>query len=402
MTLEVLYETIEKARTGSRMRRGLSRDQNFREVCECPDVRDAIGWDVPQVDDVSELIAASSGCVRAVRLDLLGAGVGHKHPVVGGLLVYHALRRHSHRTSVSRIIDGGNVSTGLALAHFARKFSVDASLVMSRFFPEDILSFLRQEGAGRLQTVIAPSKNCGREREFYAFLYDLVRNRRVSDGLLCLWHAKYGGRAVTPLGESLARNISDPPDVIVLSVGAGATLEGWALPLKRQFACDPRIVAVEHEACRLIELPNQRRSRIDLRLPDGLSTEWIRRPPPGIPHSVLGPHYDELNPLIASKILHGIDGVVRYSDEQWKQMATYCRSRGMSVGNSSAVNLLVSRALAELGLSVLTFIYEPCRPYYVNADVDFCEPGKTAETQKNHMVPTVASKMRLEMTMDTL
>ena len=81
---------------------------------------------------------------------------------------------------------------------------------------------------------------------------------------------------------------------------------------------------------------------------------------------------------------------------------TYCRLRGMSVGNSSAVKLLVSRALAELGLSVLTFIYEPCRPYYVNADVDRHEPEKTAEALKSHMAPTVASRMRLEMAMGTL
>jgi len=373
MTLQVLYESVRAALESCAPSAGGDSGHTFADVMRSPAVRACIDWTSPRVDDVTEMTGASRGRVLATRLDEYANGLGHKIPVVGALLVRHALRSIDSRACPEGLIDGGNVSTGLALGYFAEKFDLQAKLVLSRFFPDDILRFIESKTNGRVKTIVAPRRKLGREREFYQHLVDIVRKSARKEGFACLWHAKYGGRVLQPLGETLASHMAAAPDVIVLSIGAGATLEGWAIPIQDRFGGRPRIVAVEHASCPLIELRSRARSSIRLSLPSHLSTAWLRPPPLGIPHSVMGPHYDELNPLIRRDVLDRVDGIVRYSEQQWKAMASYCRFRGISVGNSSAVNLLVARSLADAGKSVLTFIYEPCRPYYEASHSDYEE-----------------------------
>lgn len=337
----------------------------FRRAVRSPAIRRLIDWSLPPIDDVTDQIGVSRGRVLTVRLDSFGRGIGHKIPVVGGLLLRSVAKSLRRPALIEGLIDGGNVSTGLALGHFAKKFELRARLVVSRYFPDDMLRYVESASDGRLTTTRAPRANVGREREFYKYLRDIMRDRRKRKGLSCLWHAKYGGMVLRPLGEMLASTMEEMPQTIVLPIGAGATLQGWALPIHERFGHEPRIAVVEHELCPLFELCPKNISFVSSRFLKPRDNEWLRGPPAGIPHLVLGPHYDELNPCIDERVLSTVDRVVRYSEAQWKSMATICRDNGLSVGNSSAVNLLVARFLAEQdGGTILTFIYEPLRDFY--------------------------------------
>lgn len=342
-----------------------NRSRAFVQALRSATVRDVMELHVPEVVDLSSDLGISRGRIRAIRLDQYGGGLGHKLPVFGGLITYHLLAARWRGSCPSVFLDGGNISTGLALGFFAKRLDMSAVLVMSRYFPSDMREYVERESEGRVRTVVAPETRLPREREFYDYLVNVARKSSPANDVCCLWHAKYGGKVIEPLGTLLAEGLTDAPQDIVLTIGAGATLTGWALPICRRFGQTPRVVAAEHRACPLIELPE-----CDIRSvnysPHGHQIDWLREPPKGIPHSVLGPHYDELNPLIPKNLLSGIGMVARYGDDQWKQMASKCRSLGMSLGNSSAVNLLVSQWLAEEGRDVLTFIHEPCRPYYVD------------------------------------
>jgi hypothetical protein len=93
---------------------------------------------------------------------------------------------------------------------------------------------------------------------------------------------------------------------------------------------------------------------------------------------VLGPHYDNVNPLLPSEDLGQIDGVVRYSDANWQDASHTCQVANMPIGNSSAANIAVSRYLASKGRTVFTFIYEPLRQFYTVPEVDGSDPSVTA------------------------
>lgn len=359
MKIDELYGAVDAVVRGKQY----SLSTALEKALSSPLVRTLIEWELPRIDDLSDLVCVDGGSVKAIRYDSLSGQIGLKKPVVAGLLVRHAITRGSGSETVAGLIDGGNVNTGLALGHFAKRFELKAKLVLSRFFPEDVRVFIENRSEGTVETITSPSSKHGREREFYSYLMHLVRVRRFKK-FQPLWHAKHGGEVLRRLGEEIAENITERPDYIVLSVGAGATLEGMALPIRKRFSNFPKIVAVEHIACPLIDVGAKRIFNVSARLPDGLPTAWLREAPEGIPHSVLGPHYDELNPFIQDSVIQNIDAVARFSEVQWRQMASFCRRRGLSVGNSSAVNLLVARSLAASGRSILTFVYEPFRDYY--------------------------------------
>jgi cysteine synthase len=92
-----------------------------------------------------------------------------------------------------------------------------------------------------------------------------------------------------------------------------------------------------------------------------------RLPTEHVPHWILGPHYDELNQLLPPGDTAQIDSVVRYDDATWQSMSQRGIRTGMSVGNSSAANLAVAEAIANQGRTVLTFLYEPLRPFYLRS-----------------------------------
>jgi cysteine synthase len=183
---------------------------------------------------------------------------------------------------------------------------------------------------------------------------------------LCLWHAKYSGLATRWIGEQFAEGWSAEPDDIVLGLGSGSTLEGFAFPLKNRFARRPRIVVAEHARSPLL-LQHPVIAGLTSAERDAPRGGDYRSPPSNtVPHAVLGPHYDDVNPFLRPCDLAEIDGVVRYSDPTWQEVSSMCRGAGICVGNSSAANLAVSRHLAEQGRTVFTFLYEPLRDFYLS------------------------------------
>jgi cysteine synthase len=182
-----------------------------------------------------------------------------------------------------------------------------------------------------------------------------------------LWHAKYSGEYSTFLGNDLNKSLDFMPEYIVLVLGAGSTLEGQAIPVKLKYFNIPQIVIPEHFNSPLLQSNNVYNEAYRT---INYDKNWFSNPPKGIPHFVIGPHYDEINPLLKKSIINQIDSVYRYKDTDWKEMSYKCNSSGLEIGNSSAANLFVAKQLAEKGNKVLTFIYEPFRTFYQGKNVD--------------------------------
>ncbi len=148
-------------------------------------------------------------------------------------------------------------------------------------------------------------------------------------------------------------------------LGAGSTLEGQAIPIKLNYKCSPKIVIPEHSESLLL---HSNQNSIDILNKVTRNTKfdknWFSNPPSEIPHYVIGPHFDEINPLLKQSVISQIDSVFKYDDIDWKEMSYKCFSNNLEIGNSSAANLFASKQLAEKGYKVLTFIYEPFRDFY--------------------------------------
>ena len=364
MNIKKLYQVINDSALSMPEEVRNDFEKKFTYLINNSSVKELIEWEIPPVNNLTADLELDYGNISAVRLDLLREGIGLKKPVVGALLVKHLIHKLRSGKVPEGIIDGGNVNTGLALSFFANKFGIKATLIHSRFFPKYVKEFLKASSYGNLELREAPPTDDGREREFYRYLVEVVRKEYSRKGYMCLWHAKHSGKSLSPLGEQIASRISNCPDYIILSLGAGATLEGIALPIRKRFGNKPTIIIIEHSYSPILQRKEFTNLSYSFMSSHSFSHNWVSKPPKGIPHYVVGPHYDEINPLLSSSVLNEVDYVVRYTDEQWKWMASFCKEKGISIGNSSAANLLVSRAIAELGKSVLTFIYEPFRPFY--------------------------------------
>jgi hypothetical protein len=239
---------------------------------------------------------------------------------------------------------------------------------MSRFFPKYILDYIREVSENSIKLIKAPDLELGIERDFYQYLLNLIRDNNEFKNHQPLWHAKYSGEYSTFLGNDLAKSLNLVPDYIVLVLGAGSTLEGQAIPVKQKYFNLPQIVVPEHYDSPLlssINIYNEPYQTTDY------EQNWFSNPPKGIPHYVIGPHYDEVNPLLKGDVLRQINLVYRYREQDWKEMSFKCYSNGLGIGNSSAANLFVAKRLAEgKAANVLTFIYEPFRSFYQGHNID--------------------------------
>ena len=332
-------------------------------------VREILEIETPAIEDVSDILGVSKGKVLAVRMDKASGITGFKKPVIACLILKRLIEAVRRKEYSKTWIDAGNVNSSLALAYYAKKFDGKAAYVMSRFFPEYVLDYIREVSHDSIHIIQAPNLSLGIERDFYKYLVDLVRTDRRYKSFQPLWHAKHGGQYTQVLGIELAQKVMECPDFIVTVVGAGSTVEGLAIPVKEKFNNNPKIVVPEHSESQLmyIEGAIQRVENCDLRT--DYSSDWFSRPPKGIPHAVIGPHYDEVNPLIKESVLRCIGGVFVYVDDDWKQMSFDCYKKGLEIGNSSAANLVVAKQLAEKGNTVLTFIYETFRSIYKGHNV---------------------------------
>jgi len=341
----------------------------LRSLCEGLGVRPF------RIDDLSESLELRRGRFLAVRWDVTTAGFGFKQPVMASLLLFSLWRRPGGIRGITTLTDGGNVNTCLALAAVGNRLGLWSEHVLSRHFPMDIREYLMARGEGRLALIEAPPANAGVEREFYSHLVDRMRTGRYRRSRLCLWHARYGGIASRWMGEALAAQCDVGIDDIVLSVGSGSTLQGFAIPVKRRFGGRPRIVVSEHEQSALFSA-----APILDHLRTGAKRDVceFRTAPSPIPHAVLGPHYDEINPFLPFQDRAAVDGTIRYSDSTWQEASRFCSSKGIHIGNSSAANVAVARRLASEGRTVLTFLYEPLRPFYLQGPVHRTAPGPIA------------------------
>lgn len=329
----------------------------------------ALGVKPLRVDDLTDMLRLRRGKVFAVRWDLTTGSVGFKQPVMASLLLFHLWKRRAPVDRVNTLLDGGNVNTSLALGYLAARMNVSAEHVLSRHFPEDVRTYMLRHGGSRLRLIEAPPSTLGKEREFYAFLLEWLRTSDRRRTHLCLWHAKYSGIATRWMGEAFAESWQEMPDDIVMGLGSGSTLLGYAIPLKSRFAGKPRIVVAEHALSPLVRWVPMIANLVGQKGCCNISAEY-RRPLNPIPHMVLGPHYDEVNPLLPRDVLSSIGAVIRYSDAAWQQVSHDAQTVRLSVGNSSAANLAVSRHLASQGRTVFTFLYESMREFYVGKPTD--------------------------------
>ena len=325
------------------------------------DLSDLFCLNRPPVENLTDKLQLSNGRIYAIRFDQLPHQPSLKLPVIGGILsLFHSQGRLSPNTTV---VDAGNINTGLSIAHFARKLGFNTFYIMSRYFPADMLELVRSRG---VQVHPAPCKRGVKiEREFYSFLWELSQDREFRNNKAFLWHAKYGNFVMRALGKLHAfENVTF--NKIVTSVGSGSTLN-YLQSLNRHHN-DNRAdtIICEHENATLFA-----NKGISVRLSKSLKSGKVINPEhygyrlpsnSRIPNSILGPHYEEINPFLGN-IADAIESVVVFNDNDWINFDSGIFDKD-AVGNSSLANLSVAKEIAEEGNTVLTAILEPSREFY--------------------------------------
>jgi cysteine synthase len=335
-------------------------------------VREILEFENAQISDFTNLLEIKNdGKLFVVREDLTKGVDNHKKSVVGGLILRGVLNGDIPRTGIDTLIDGGNYNSAKALNYYTKNLGMKGMYVMSRLFPEHILKLLR---SNHFQIIQAPKVyENALEREFYDFLWSQMKKQDFRSNKYCLWHAKYGGKASYPFGKEIASRLEDVPDYVVSCLGAGSTLEGLQIPIQDYFAekntnKKPKIIVGEHELSPLFSKylsvdasygsPKVVEEIIkDIEAESYFSTKEL-------PHLVIGPHYNEINPLLSKASINRIDKIIQYSEHDWMAMQKYLDKKGISAGNSSAANINVATNLANQGNVVLTVIFEPFREFY--------------------------------------
>ena len=364
-SFDKLYEIVNEAIQLRKSDEYFKTKRIHSELVSNENVREILEIEKPVIENISDVLQLKQGNVYAVRMDKSYGLTGFKKPVIASLVLKRLIESVKRKQYNKKWIDGGNVNSSLALGYFAKKFNGEATYIMSRFFPPFLLDYIREVSENAIRLIKAPDLELGIERDFYQYLLYLIRNKTEFKEYQPLWHAKYSGEYSTFLGNDLADSLKSMnlmPDYIVLVLGAGSTLEGEAIPVKRKYLNLPQIVVPEHYDSPLLSSFNVYNESYQTK---SYKQNWFTNPPEGIPHFVIGPHYDEVNPLLKKDVLGQIDLVYRYREQDWKEMSFKCFSSGLEIGNSSAANLFVAKCLAERKAeNVLTFIYEPFRSFY--------------------------------------
>ncbi len=342
-----------------------SLEQRLASATKHPFVRETFEFSPPRIDEITDYLPVQHGRVYAVRMDLTPNVDNHKKQVAGALILRGILSHRIPTPVIDTFIDGGSYSSASALKYYAAKFGMKGIYIMSRLCPEEILSLLRSDTFSIIQ---APADHAlPREREFYSFLYDQMSNKDFKKNKFCLWHPKYGGKVSYPLGKELAQRVPTDVNCIVSCLGAGTTLEGTQIPIQDYFTetglQKPKIFVAEHELSPLFAEAYPDRRLLLPALDFGCFADDSRYFA-GVPHNILGPHYDEINPLLAQSSINRIDYVTPYSDQDWKTTQKHLSQQGLSIGNSSAANVNIAARLADQGNNVLTVIFEPFRAFY--------------------------------------
>ncbi len=331
---------------------------NIQEVREILDINDVIISDLSDTLDVQ-----NNGRLYAIRMDLNTHVDNHKKFVVASLILKGVLNGNLPNSVIDTLIDGGNFNSAKALKFYCERFGMKGIYIMSKLFPQDILNLLQSE---TFSIMLAPDRFANRrEVEFYEYLFELMKKQEFRKNKYCLWHAKHGGNVTKWLGEVIIASITEKPDFIVSCLGAGSTLEGIQIPVKHKFRS--KIIIPEHFQSQLFAKTGILTTFLPSNGEPLFRNEF--REVSGVPHMVIGPHYDEINPLISKSTISQIDEVIVYQQSNWQKVEHDLKQQGISVGNSSAANLVCSKYIADSGKIVLTIIFEPQRQFYVNAQV---------------------------------
>lgn len=325
------------------------------------EIIDAMEFALPPIQDISDKLPLTSGKVYAIRMDLNPGVDNHKKHVVGWLILRNILAWFIREEHKKTLTDGGNFNSAKALRYYTEKLDLDWLYIMSRLFPEDILNFLRTE---TFHIEKAPKDlSVGREREFYDFLYKRFKTESdFRNSHVPLWHARHWGEAMLPFGEKIADALTFSPDYVVSWLWAWTSLEWVQIPIKNK--THAKIALAENEESPLFARLWYELTRAnipqDILIKDNSrfnKIDWV-------PHLVIGPHYDEINPLLSQQSQEQIDLVIQYMENDWQSISNYVNDKNMPVGNSTAANLACATTLANQGKTVLTIIYEPRRFFY--------------------------------------
>lgn len=346
----------------------------YRAAIRNSKVRELLDLETPKITDLTEVFKIeNNGKLHAVRMDLNQGVDNHKKPVVAGLILRNVLQGRIPKKGIDTLIDGGNYNSAKAVKYYSEKFGMQGMYIMSRLFLQKpkILDELRSVD---FEIEIAPDNpNKGLEREFYDYLFQRMRDNNFRRNKVCLWHAKYGGRAMYPFGREIAEQLTEGPDYIVSCLGAGSTLEGLQIAvqdhyIERGSSKNCKIIIGEHELSPLFAKflptkPSPNSPKYIKEIRDSIREDYYGKVN-GLSHVVIGPHYDELNPLLPQEAIGRIDGIIQYSSKDCAALQEYLFNREISVGNSSAANLNVAAHLANQGHTVLTVVFEPFRRFY--------------------------------------
>ena len=337
----------------------------YLQAIKDAEIRRVLEIEQPEISDFSKLLhIENGGKLYAIRMDLNKNVDNHKKSVVAGLILQGVMNKDIPRTGVDTLIDGGNYNSAKAVKYYTEKFGMKGTYVMSRLFKQkqDILDMLK---APHFNIIIAPEiKGEEIEKEFYKHLVQLMTQQEFRKNKHCLWHAKKAGEATYPLGLEIAAALPEKVDYTVSCLGAGATLEGIQIAIKdynRQENHQTKIILAEHELSPLFA------KSIAYEKAHGTGKNVAEHYPSikELPHFIVGPHFQGINPLLSDSSIAQIDKVMQYSTEECYEMQQELLESNIGVGNSSAANISVAKHLANQGEKVVTVVFEPYRSYCV-------------------------------------
>ncbi|MBK7689559.1 MAG: hypothetical protein IPJ31_00010 [Bacteroidetes bacterium] len=215
-----LYKLVEKAINLKSGERYIKTKEIHSELLRNDEVREILEIEKPIIENISETLQLAKGSVHAVRLDESYGITGFKKPVVASLILKKLIESAKRNEYNRKWIDGGNVNSSLALAYFTKKFGGEATYIMSRFFPDYVLNYIKTVSENSISIIQAPNLELGVERDFYQYLLTLVRHDADFKDFQPLWHAKFSGEYSTFLGDDLIKCLDFIPDYIVLVLGA--------------------------------------------------------------------------------------------------------------------------------------------------------------------------------------
>jgi len=349
------------------LKKEISLNESYKRAIKIPEVLKILDLELPPITDLSETLGLKPISVMAIRMYLNKGVDNHKKFVVAGLILRGVLMGLIPNKKRDTLIDGGNFNSASALKFYAKRFGMKGVYIMSYLFPDHIINLLEGKDFTVIKVPHQQKYDKMREREFYEFLYNKMREPEFRKNKFCLWHAKHGGEVEYPFGKELAKKIPASINCSVSCLGAGSTLEGIQIPIqdffKENSLSPPKIFIAEHEISPLFVKEIRKMEPPRDIIPPANKNKESYICVPELPHLVIGPHYDEINPLLSKASIKRVDAVIQYSEDDWQSTQARLKSYGMSVGNSSAANISVAWRLANQGYKVLTVIFEPFRKF---------------------------------------